>query len=63
MWAAMEPPAAQELEVALLQGQAAGCSMMVAAMVSAKGHPAMDYCNWPALAALTDLLDQQLGCG
>jgi len=35
---------------------------MAAEKVSARGRPGLDYCNWPALAALTDQVDQQLGC-
>jgi len=35
---------------------------MAAEKVSARGHPELVYCNWPALAALTDV-DQQLAWG
>jgi len=45
--AAMDPPAAQELEV-----QAAGCLKIVAVEASARCRPELDHCNWLALAAL-----------
>ena len=62
-WGSTEPSAALELDVARLPGQAAGCLKMAAEKVSARHCPELDYCNWPALAALTDQVDQQLGWG
>ena len=62
-WGATELSAALELDVAQLPGRAAGCLKMVAEKVSARHYPELDHCSWPALAALTDQVDHQLGWG
>ena len=48
--AAMDPPAALELEV-----QAAGCLKMLAVEADARGRPELDHCNWLALALMEEV--------
>ena len=59
---AMDPPAAQELVVARLTGQAAGSLKIEAVEVSARVPPELDHWNWLALA-LMEQVDLQVGNG